>query len=237
MQPPSRCTWGTWTRGQGVDNVDVTKIWSHNSQYFPDHNPFYLLQKKFYKKIIVAAFRNSNAGTMIATYTISCWCTRKTAQNKQLTGYVLWKICECERTRDSRLLLSDVSPQDCDQGQVSWWPGGQDQDPGNERPSPTSGDCLVTAVDTSLSPLPLRCCWIRNLRSSELRLALGASSQHWHSPGYSNSTPAISNVAVHWRFSYKFSKIQQNNSSMYIYYTMQNIYSSPCRLLLVKHRT
>ena len=141
------------------------------------------------------------ARAMIATYTISCWCTRKTAQNKQLTGYVLWKICECERTRDSRLLLSDVSPQDCDQGQVSWWPGGQDQDPGNERPSPTSGDCLVTAVDTSLSPLPLRCCWIRNLRSSELRLALGASSQHWHSAGYSDSTPAISNAAVHWRFS------------------------------------
>ena len=48
-----------------------------------------------YKKIIVAAFRNSNTGAMIATYTISCWCTRKTAQNKQLTGYVLWKICEC----------------------------------------------------------------------------------------------------------------------------------------------
>ena len=111
-----------------------------------------------------------------------------------------------------------MSPQDCDQGQVSWWPGGQDQDPGNERPSPTSGDCLVTAVDTSLSPLPLRCCWIRNLRSSELRLALGASSQHWHSAGYSDPTPEISNAAVHWRFSYKFSKIQWNNSPMYIYH-------------------
>ena len=47
-----------------------------------------LLNIVFYKKIIVAAIRNSNAGTMIATYTISCWCTRKTAQNKQLTGYV-----------------------------------------------------------------------------------------------------------------------------------------------------
>ena len=30
----------------------VTKIWSHNSQYFPDHNPFYLLQKKKKKMIL-----------------------------------------------------------------------------------------------------------------------------------------------------------------------------------------
>ena len=143
------------------------------------------------------------ARAMIATYTISCWCTRKTAQNKQLTGYVLWKICECERTRDSRLLLSDVSPQDCDQCQVSWWPGGQDQDPlqwetfSYFRRLPGDYSRYITFT----SPLPLRCCWIRNLRSSELRLALGASSQHWHSAGYSDSTPAISNAAVHWRFS------------------------------------
>ena len=142
--------------------------------------------------------------------------------------YVLWKICECERTRDWRLLLSDVSPQDCDQGQVSWWPGGQDQDPGNERPSPTSGDCLVTAVDTSLSPLPLRCCWIRNLRSSELRLALGASSQHWTNTHLDIQIyPCNFKCCCPLAF-LKCSKIHWNNSQFsYVHLShLQNIYIS-----------
>ena len=94
------------------------------------------------------------------------------------------------------------------------WAGDQ----GNERPSPTSGDCLVTAVDTSLSPLPLRCCWIRNLRSSELRLALGASSQHWTNTHLDIQIyPCNFKCCCPLAF-LKCSKIHWNNSPMYIYH-------------------
>ena len=175
------------------------------------------------------------AGAMIATYTISCWCTRKTAQNKQLTGYVLWKICECERTRDSRLLLSDVSPQDCDQGQVSWWPGGQDQDPlqwetfSYFRRLPGDYSRYITFT----SPLPLRC-WIRNLRSSELRLALGASSQHWTNTHLDiQILPLQFQMLLSTGVSQMFKDPLEQFSYVHLSH-MKIIYSSPCRLLLVK---
>ena len=104
----------------------------------------------------------------------------------------------------------------------------------NERPSPTSGGCLVTAVDTSLSPLPLRCCWIRNLRSSELRLALGASSQHWTNTHLDiQILPLQFQMLLSTGVSQMFKDPLEQFSYVHLSH-MKIIYSSPCRLLLVK---